>query len=303
MNALKRNGFWLVCGILLAAFVGAYAWILLSVRGDASERVTQLGVNVNEIQNYPPKELHSPKQTEALRKRATDLQKELDACHDLLRGPQRWAGGFWTAEKQASFVETKDLFNTEYHDKVLEIRGAYQGILQGANTLDIPSGDLPDVSSADSIRLSAKKLILLGQILEILKNSKVVQVRSLSFQPRTAAASGGVVAAAVAGEAWSLPTRPPLQEKDRCTSYPFWVVADLDINDLPVLLDALRASSYNVVLEGIHLEKIPDIEHEALLDNPGVVAIRHNEILRVTLVAEAFEFLFPSATPPAKVTP
>ncbi len=301
MDSLKRNGFWIVCGILLAACAGAYAWVLLGIQGEAALTEVALGENLTKIQEYllMPKDLHGPEETKVLVQRAADLRKELDACKEALRGPKRWIGGpwsptegAWTTEKLNFFCENKESYKADFKDKKKLLNETYKDILNQSSlsALDIP--DDPDTQNEEKTREGAKKLILLRELLQILKECDVAQVRSLGFQQGAPRSGSGVEGAS----AVTLSVRPREWTPER-HSYPFRLEADMDLNVLPVLLDRLRASSFNLVLEGLHLEKLQDKEQEALEASGRLQAARSNEVVRVTLIAEAYEFLFAEGAP------
>lgn len=309
MDALKRYGFWILCG---AIALGCAAFYLLGPFAMKSDNATQSQELSDLLDLKPaswerawaarPTEVPGDQVVEANRQYAASLGEELKRSQELLRPPQRWKG-LWTPEEIAEWATKPTEFRGAYAvetKKLTELspskRSGYANLefllSPGSPASSFDFARTEDLRDDDQIALEARQLMLQVELVRILNEAKALRlpdegirfVSDLSAKSDGAGAGSGRATAASAA-----PSKDPLRK-----IHPFLLKADLDLASLPALIQGLAGSTFNLHLKSLKIEKLADAKLRDELIDPPVQLVkpeRRNEIVRVELGIEALELL------------
>ena len=310
MSFLKRQAFWIVMGLVLLACGGGYAFVWMA-QADNDAVVLALDTQLQELKRKSAQGDRIPGkgQVQVSEQYEKDLKAELERCRKRLTPPTRWKAeweGFkWPDPAQNESLETfkanPTIFKASYFDRVKKFKAEddrtpsgyvhfkFRPVTLGA--FDLQTYTTPPV--ADLVYKAAKQLMIQLELVQILNQSRVVGLPSEGIRFSDTVAKGGQPApGGAAGD--EISARPSAKD-DRRATHSFTLKADLDIKDVGGLFNNLIASSYNLAVTGLKMEKLKDKDliqeyvSRRLLD-----ARRQDEVVRVTLACEATEFLFPA---------
>lgn len=325
MALLKRNWFWFVMGTLgvsCLAFYGLGGW---SVRAENATLRAELAEGRPESDTDPaitpqiakleawqaswtqdPARIPGGTQIKAYQAHAETLRQLLTASQEELKPPQRWQAAKtedkWRMERLEDYskhpVEATGLYNDRVRDLTQRDETKPSGyahmdfLVSGRDSFQF--AQLNASSLPEDILREGKLLMLQLDLVRILNESKVLRL------PR-----GGIGfmsapgATATDRKASPLSLREALKDDPLRATYPFQLQVDIDLRELPVLLDRMSRSSFNLNVTALQIDRLDadarGDKRQELVDKGLVPEDRRNEICHLSLACEAVEFLFGDA--------
>jgi hypothetical protein len=253
-----------------------------------------------------PARVPSEAQIKACQTHTETLRKLLADSQEKLKVPQRWQAAEtedkWRVELLEGYskdaVKARGHYNTRMEDLLLEDTAkssghAWMNFLTAGNG-SFQFTQLTANSSADDILREGKLLIIQLELVRILNESKVLRLPKggISFTHASGAATTGVKPSTLSLR--DAPKDDPLR-----TTYPFLLQVDIDLRELPLLLEQMNRSSFNLNVTALQIDRLDadakGDKRQELMDRGLVPGARLHEIIHLSLACEAVEFLFGEA--------
>ncbi len=312
MDLLKRNWFWFVMGALVLACLSFYGLGVWAVRAENDALRSELEGKQGQFDTWQTAwtkdqgRIPGDPQIQAYQAHAETLRTLLADAQNELKAPQRWQAAKtedkWRVELLEGYSKQPDVAAPRYNDRLKELflpdpkpsgHAQMNFLAAGPDAFQFAKPPLSVSSSPDDILREGKRLMLQLELVRILNESRVLRLpqNGISFDKTGSSTSSD------GSKTSQLPLRDPLKDDERAT-YPFRLQVDIDLRELPVLLDQMNRSSFNLNVTGLQIDRLDpnadvDKNKRVELVDGGLVSVdRHNEIIRLTLVCEAVEFLF-----------
>ena len=329
MDLLKRNWFWFVMGTLVVGCLAFYGLGVWPVRAENATLRAELAEGRPGNDTDPAIEPHTAKleawktswtsdpvripgdpQIQAYQSHAEALRKLLADSQGELKAPRRWqaaqAEDKWRVELLEDYSKHADVAAARYNDRVKDLflpdEDKHSGyahmsfLASGRDAFQFAQPPLSVSSPPDDILREGKRLMIQLELVRILNGSKVLRLSRGGIGFNTAGGAGNPEARKTASQP-SL--RAPLNEDPQRATYPFGLQVDIDLKDLPTLLDQLARSTFNLNVTGLQIDRLDanagGDRRQELVDKGLVPGLRRNEIIHLSLACEAVEFLFGEA--------